>query len=463
MNLEKVYSYLPCWLQSIAVCAEGCRIRRNRFGGAYQRLFETAIDRSFFSEESIREFRDSRLREFVRHAYNTSPYYNRLLDAQQIHPNEINGLADLSHLPILTKRQAQDEHFSLLSNAVPVQKRIIEHTSGTTGAGLRFATTREALQEQWAVWSRYRSWHGLQLGTWCAYFGGRSVIPTEQSSPPFWRCNYPGKQILFSGYHMSPTNLNHYISQLRRKAPPWIHGFPSLIALLASHILERKVDIGYQVRWVTTGSENLLPQQAELITRAFGVKPRQHYGLEEAVANVSECELGNLHVDEDFAAVEFIKQENSDGYRIVGTNFTNPAFPLIRYDSNDIVTLSEKKCSCGRPGRIVQTLDGRLQDYVLLRNGARIGVMDLVFTKSVNIREAQFYQREPGVLILRVVRGPHYKQTDEELLLAECFKRVGPETTVSIKYVDDLERSSTGKLRLVISDIPEAKRDSLNV
>ena len=118
---------------------------------------------------------------------------------------------------------------------------------------------------------------------------------------------------------------------------------------------------------------------------------------------------------------------------------------------------------CGRPGRIVKTLDGRLQDYVLLRNGVRIGVMDLVFTKSVNIREAQFYQREPGVLILRVVRGPHYKQTDEELLLAECFKRVGPETTVSIKYVDDLERSSTGKLRLVISDIPEAKRDSLNV
>jgi phenylacetate-CoA ligase len=259
---------------------------------------------------------------------------------------------------------------------------------------------------------------------------------------------------------MSPENLTAYVNELRSRRPPWLHGYPSLLALLAAHLVDTGSDLGYDVRWVTTGAENLLPHQSLLMERAFGVKPLQHYGLTEGVANISQCELRALHVDEDFAAVEFIPVggNGSNGlHRIVGTNLSNLATPLIRYDSQDLATLREGgSCSCGRPGRVVERIDGRSEDYVVLGNGVRLGRMDHIFKDMVNIQEAQIHQVRPGEITIRVVRGRDYVDEDERALLRETAKRVGGDMKTRIEYVSVLTRSSQGKLRLVVSEIPEA-------
>ena len=146
------------------------------------------------------------------------------------------------------------------------------------------------------------------------------MVAPWQQSPPFWRKNLSGRQLLFSGYHVSLQHLPAYVEELRRARLPWLHGYPSVLALLAAHLLDRGEDLGYLVEKVTLGAENLLPQQKEIIERAFGVRPRQHYGLTEAVANISECERGNLHVDEDFSAVEFIPIGEGTRHRVIGTS-----------------------------------------------------------------------------------------------------------------------------------------------
>jgi phenylacetate-CoA ligase len=309
-----------------------------------------------------------------------------------------------------------------------------------------------AVHEQWAVWWRYRRWHGIAPGTWCGYFGGRSVVPVSQAHPPFWRYDLPGHQLLFSGYHMSSANLDAYVAKLRRRRPPWLHGYPSLLALLAAHLLETGTHLGYELRWVTIGAENLLPQQAALMERAFGVRPRQHYGMTEATANVSECERGSLHVDEDFAAVEFIDTSEEGACRIVGTNFTNPAMPLIRYDSHDVATFPGRRCGCRRAGRTVERIDGREEDYVVIASGARLGRMDHIFKDMTNVREAQIRQRHDGEITLLIVRGRSYDADDEAVLLRETRKRVGDDTRLRVEYVEELERTRTGKLRLVVRE-----------
>jgi phenylacetate-CoA ligase len=226
-------------------------------------------------------------------------------------------------------------------------------------------------------------------------------------------------------------------------------------------MLERKIDPGYCVRWITIGAENLLPQQAELIQQAWGVYPLQHYGMAEAVANISECQHGRLHVDEDFAVVEFIPNPDGPGFKIIGTNFTNLATPLLRYDVQDLVTLTDVTCACGRPGRVVASVDGREEDYIILRNGARLGRMDHIFKDSVNIREAQLYQKNPGEMTIRVVRSERYSKADETALLNEVQKRVGSNIEMRVEYVERLERSSTGKLRFVISDMPAGQLEHM--
>jgi phenylacetate-CoA ligase len=329
------------------------------------------------------------------------------------------------------------------------------HTSGTTGGGLRFASSLRAIQEQWAIWWRYRRWHGIERGTWCGHFAGRTIVPLSRQQPPFWRYNRPGRQIIFSGYHMSLQNMRSYVDELRRRKPPWLHGYPSLLALLAAHLLSSQEDLGYEIRWITTGAENLLPHQSEVIRRAFRVRPVQHYGMAEAVANISECDRGALHVDEDFAAVEFIPQETGV-HSVVGTNFTNPTTPLLRYELDDLVSIDpEVICGCGRPGRVVARIDGRLEDYVVLGDGTRIGRMDHIFKDMVNVREAQIRQSRPGAITIHVSRLPEYTEADERALIAETRKRVGDGTEVRLEYVDRLERSTIGKLRLVVSEIAD--------
>ena len=451
MSLERIYLRLPIPLQNLGCTLEGFRIQQKRYGAGFRRELAEAERRSALSQEKICELRDRRLRAFVAHCAATVPYYRNLFRELGVRPGDIRGIGDLRVLPVLTKTAVQEHGTEFVSELSKQYSCDVVHTSGTTGGGLHLLATHESIQEQWAIWWRYRRWHGIQPGTWCAYFGGRALVPAGQSAPPYWRTNLAGRQLFFSAYHLTPQNLKFYAEKLRRARLPWLHGYPSLLALLAAFIVDSGFDLGYQPRWVTIGAENLLPQQAEVMRRAFGVRPIQHYGMAEAVANISECPLGNLHVDEDFAGVEFAGEDSQR--KVIGTNLSNYATPLLRYDAQDMVCVGDRRCDCGLPGRIVESIDGRQEDYVVLKNGARIGRLDHIFKDMVRVREAQIIQQEPGVIRLRVVRGSGYSENDETQLRREFAQRLGTGAVIEIEYVGQLPRTDSGKLRFVISEM----------
>ena len=397
--------------------------------------------------------RNDRLRRFVATAARL-PYYRALFARCGVAPESVRTLADLERLPVLDKRTVQQSRRELA--APPAGRRLVCRTSGSTGAGLEFPASRRAERELYAVWWRYRLAHGIGLATPCLYLGGRQVVPAHQRRPPFWRYNRAGRQLLFSGYHLSAATASAYLAAMRASGAEWLHGYPSMVALLASFALQHGQRL--PLRWVTLAAENVLPGQRQAIRSAFGVAPVEHYGLAEAVANFSECPNGRLHVDEDFAAVEFLPLGDSQ-FRVVGTNLSNPAFPLLRYDTGDVATVTDSQCDCGRPGRVVDAVDGRREDYVIGRAGTRFGRLDHLFKDAANVREAQIRQTAPGWMTLAVVRGPRYGADDEQRLRRAALARVGEELTVDIAYVDALPRTAAGKLRFVASTLPEAALD----
>jgi phenylacetate-CoA ligase len=109
---------------------------------------------------------------------------------------------------------------------------------------------------------------------------------------------------------------------------------------------------------------------------------------------------------------------------------------------------------------VVTSIDGRQEDYVILPGGARLGRLDHIFKDLVNIQEAQIVQRQPDAMTIRIARGRHYTEQDESRLLAETRQRVGQEIKISIEYFEQLERSRSGKLRFVISEIPTGQLQS---
>lgn len=458
MKLDKIYLNAPVFIQNLACSVFGWGLNRRRYGAAYKSLEDEVFDRLKLSAKDYRDLCNQRLQTTIRHATQSVPYYQKLFASNGIDPNEIRGPADLEQIPLLTRQQIQDRLGDFCSNRNDEYQTSIVKTSGTTGTGLVFPMTLQAEQEQWAIWWRYRAQFKLNRATWYAHFYGKSVVPVQQSRPPFWRINVPGKQILFSGYHMQDNNLPYYIDELNRRKPPWIQGYPSLLALLAGYMVSTGAILDYKPMIVTTGAESLLPHQRALIEKAFNTTCRQHYGTTEAVVNISECVNGRLHVDEDFGCVEFLPA--GDGvWKIVATGYVNPAFVLIRYEVGDnvVLPLEPVRCGCGHPGRIVEKIDGRIEDYVITTNGVKIGRLDHILKDMLNIREAQIIQNEVGKIDFLIVKGESYSGDDESRLITETKKRLGQDMKIRVKYVQSLERSKTGKLRFVVSGLQQGK------
>ncbi|MFG0331818.1 MAG: hypothetical protein ACF8TS_00525, partial [Maioricimonas sp. JB049] len=307
MDLEQLYLRLPTGLQNVVVSAQGYRIQRTRYGRAFEEQLAGYESRSSWDCEQVQAYRDQRLQAFVRHAVATVPYYRDLFARMHLKADDIRSLDDLEQLPVLTKQTVQEQVQRFRSETYAGQSLQMHHTSGSTGAGLQFPVTLESQHEQWAVWWRYRRWHGLQRDEWCLYFGGRSVVPLSQRRPPYWRTNRPGRQLMFSAYHLSDQTIAGYLAEMQRSGARWIHGYPSVVTFVAEQAL--RLGLRLPVRWITTGAESLLPHQKQIVKRAFGVEPIEHYGMAEGVANISQCPHGGLHVDEDYSAVEFLPGE----------------------------------------------------------------------------------------------------------------------------------------------------------
>lgn len=458
-DFTRIYARLSPGLQNLVISAYGIHLHHQRYGKGYERILDSALERMNWSRRQILEFQGERLRALLRHCQARVPYYQAVFQELNLDPRDIQNGEDLQRFPLLTKEEVRRAGPSLLAADRRDRPYVHSHTSGTTGAGLKFIIGLSAHQEQWAVWWRYRMKHGINPGTWCAYFGGRTIVPASKREAPFWRINWPAKQVLYSTYHMNSEALPYYVDDLLSRKLPWIHGYPSVLTLIARHCLDRR--IGLRFKWATTGAENLLVWQKHLIEEAFGCRCRQHYGSAEAVANFSECEAGNLHADEDFSVVELVPTIEPGRFSIVGTSLGNYTMPFVRYETGDVCGPRIESCPCGRDGLIVSRIDGRQEDYVLLKDRSPLGRLDHVFKDAVNIREAQIRQEIAGQVVVRVVPGSRWTTEDEQALLHEFRDKVGDLLDVKIELCDRLEGTGEGKLRFVVSDLGEGKLDRI--
>jgi phenylacetate-CoA ligase len=438
-SYRKIYEYLPIFAQDFLINYEGRRRHRLRFGKGFEETYQAYLDRSFWTPGQTWGFQNRRLLAFLTVVFRCPPD---------------EALERFGKHVVMNKQDAKDYFEKDFLTRYPALKT---HTSGTTGTGLIFYTTRRSQQEQWAVWWRYRDWHGIPRQEWSCFFGAPKIVPLRQRNPPFWRENHTGKQLIFSNYHMDKTTAPYYLAKIKESGHRWIHGFPSSISLLAAYACD--LGIRVPVKWVTLSAENLLSHQVKLIETAFGVKPIQHYGQEEGVANISECPKGKLHVDEDYSCVEFIQSDYGENiYHITGTNFTNPVFPLIRYDTGDLATLLEgESCDCGRPGRVVHSLDGRLSDYVVTKRGKPIGLLDHVFKDCVNVQKVQVRQERAGFITILMIKGDGFGPRDEAQFKDQVRYVLGEEMDYEIRYVEEIPKTGSGKHRLVVSTLDQGQ------
>ena len=430
----------PVWAQNLMCSVKGALIKQRRYGKQFYEELRKLEARMY---DQRRE-----LYAFLTQARELLAYKN------QIREITMENVYDVLHdMPIIDKAFVKS-HIEDLTNKTCTEPLFLMRTSGTTGGGLVFPYTVRMENKHWGVWWRYRRALGIDLDTWCGWFGGKRIIDPNNHKPPFWRINRPGRQVMFSSMHMTSETVGFYHKEIDQRRLSWLHGYPSHIAKFAALALDKGLEPLLNVKFVTTGAENLLGNQMSLMQKMFpNAMIRQHYGLMEGVANISQNKEGEWAVDDDFAYVEFIpvSKDTPSVCRIIGTGFSNQAFPLIRYDTGDIATIERQP-----DGSIkVISIEGRSSNVLKGPDGFEINEarLSIVLHDFNNIIEAQFHQHSLTDIDLLVVRNSKFNENDERLLqsnIAECFDK---RMIVNIKYVDDIPKTKSGKLKLVVTEL----------
>ena len=444
---DKIYDKSPLLVQNILCSLKGWQICRRRYG----KEFHAELSRYLQKEVDPNEA----LSRYLLLACQVPAYKDVLTyaDCESL-KNKTANIDNLVHkFPIIGKSDVR-EQIEKYNNPAYAGPQMIMRTSGTTGAGLAFPYSVEMENRQWAIWWRYRIRLGLSLDTWCGWFGGKVIVPASTKKEPYWRVNNPGRQVMFSSYHLTKETVTLYHKEIEKRGLPWLHGYPSHIAKFAALAADMELPPIECVKYVTTGAENVLGNQVAIMQKIFpNALIRQHYGLNEGVANFSQDKEGKWHVDDDFCYVEFIPVDDAhpNVCRIIGTGFSNDAFVLVRYDTGDLATVEYD--STGKVSDIV-SIDGRSSNVVTQHSGHNINEasLSIVLHDFMNISEAQFHQKSATDVDLWVVKGHKYNSDDEAALRKSLDKTFEPEMNINIVYVDAVERTKSGKLKLVVTE-----------
>ena len=457
---QAVYERLPVRLQNLVCSAYGRREVRERFGKEFRQRLDALSESEWWGASDIAAYQDERLRELVRHAYETVPYYRDRMRDLRLTPNDIRSRGDLEKLPILTKEDVRANYERMVSTSAPKRDVVLRHTSGTTGKSLHFYYTRSATAYQWAVWWRHRRRFGVEWGAPHANFTGKRVVPIHQEKPPYWRWNAPMHQALLNMQHLTPAKIADVVAFLDANIFVYYSGYPSVIHAMVASALEMGLRLAQPPRFVFTGAENVLEYQRRDIVALTGATLSDQYGFSEGCGNASQCPALVYHEDFEFGIVESVEPRSAgDGRtrgRIVCTGFASPDTPLIRYDVGDVGIWEDagRKCSCGRESTMLTAVEGRRDDYVVTPEGGRIMRFDYLFKDMHHVREAQIVQREAGAIVLRIVRRNAYSQRDELVLRNEIRRWISPTLGVSFEYVNEIPRASGEKFRAVVSELP---------
>lgn len=456
--VRRVYEQFPSGLRSATASIAGISKNRRRYGGVFQAWVQFFKAAHQWTEDQLREFQSTQLREQVQKALIEVPYYQELFARLGLSASEIQSLADLHRLPLLEKSQVIEAGNKLISRAWPERQLKYYPTSGSTGTPLLIPRPSYIEQMEWAF-LRARFFPADTVGLPYSSFTGLELIPPNQSKPPFWVDNWTNQQRMYSIFHMNRRNLRYYVDSLDKRYSRFYLGYPSAIYIIAKFMQNESLNLKRPPEYIFTGSEELQPHYEDSIRTVFGSKILNRYGQSEFVGSITTYDCGHMHYDMDYSILEFLPVGEEDGAvlaEIVATNIHDTAWPLLRYRTGDLVVYDPNEhCAAGYPGQIIRRIHGRTGRYFQLPNGCRVTNISVIAKKCTNVKLMQVIQRKLGAIVVRVVPNHGFSSKDEEKLIREFRVKLGVEIKIDIEYVEDIERTSSGKYISIVNEVEQ--------
>lgn len=332
------------------------------------KYFNEAIETA--SREELTKIQNERLVNTVKRVYENVAPYRKKMEEAGLTPDDIKSIDDLHKLPFVTKNDLRDAYPDGML-AVPKSECVrIHSTSGTTGRRVVAFYTQSDIDD----------WEEC-----CA----RALVMAGGTKEDVVHVSYgyglfTGGAGLHGGSHklgsltlpMSSGNTDRQLQFMKDLETTILCCTPSYAAYLAESAIERGDINKLKLKSGIFGAEAWSEEMRQDIESKLGIKAYDIYGLTEisgpGVASECECQDG-LHVNEDFFIPEIIDPETEevlpDGEQgeLVFTCINKKAFPLLRYRTRDITTLTHEKCKCGRTLARIERLKGRTDDMLVIK------------------------------------------------------------------------------------------------
>ena len=429
---------------------------------AYRKTYALLQRSQRWSREEFAAYQMQALSRLLDHAYENVPYYRRVFDERGLVPGDITTLNDLELLPFLTRDDLQKNLADLKARNYPESAFEYVTTGGSTGIPVGFYYERGTSRaREWAFMKTQWDRVGYRFTDRCAVLRGYVVGSPKEGT--FWKKALFGRWLIMSSHHMTEETLPAYIDRIRKFRPRFIQGYPSTAVILARYMREHDIEPFPTVKAVLCGSENLYPWQRDLLAGAFGCRVYSWYGNSEQTVLAGECEESTrYHIFPEYGIVELIGRDGRpvEGPgamgEVVATNLTNFVCPLIRYRTMDVAVAAEGQCSCGRSYPLLESVEGRLHEFIVTRDHRLISMTAVNMHSDVfdNVAQFQFYQMREGEVLMRIVKKPGYTDRDTERILRELGKKFEGDVDLTIRFVGKIPRTRRGKYRFLIQDLP---------
>lgn len=320
--------------------------------------------------DELKKLQSERLCWQVKRMYENVKVFRERMDFIGLKPEDIKGVDDLYKLPFSYKKDLRDYYpYGLF--AVPMRKiKRVHASSGTTGKQIVVGYTDNDIKMWQDCMARQYSAAGANDESFVQISFGYGLFTGGLGA------HYGAERIGATVIPMSTGNTQRQIQTMIDFGTTVLCATPSYAMYLGETIEEMGVKESLKLKSCILGAEPWTEEMRKQIQEKLGVKAFDVYGLSEimgpGVAFECECQKG-MHVNEDMFIPEIIDPDTlevlpigSQG-ELVFTTITKEGFPLIRYRTRDIATLSLEKCACGRTFIKMSKPQGRSDDMLIIR------------------------------------------------------------------------------------------------
>jgi phenylacetate-CoA ligase len=444
------------------------KIQGKTFKEVHTYIQQQLAETQFLSPQALRELQMNQLRLLVEHALPRIPfYYRRFQKAGILSPQDLNE-ESWNRLPVLTRKDIQENEINTPFIPETHGRTAWISSSGSTGVPTRMMKS-EMSQLIWTanvlrdeMWNRSNNMgtvlfirHGLDN----ANEGQLATLKSTGIYQPTYGA--PSSLMWDTGQLWvidDRCTAAHHAEIIARVKPEYIFSMPSNLRLLLKHYQENG-GAPKNIRSVWTASESVADLR-DMCREILGCRIVDNYSCAEAGYLALQCpEHDHYHIMSETVRLEVLHPDGThckpgEVGKVVITPLHNFVSPLFRYDIGDEAEVGDP-CPCGRCLPVLKRIIGRTYDYLTLPNGRKqrvdTGYYPICAIRAV--RELQIIQRSKELVEVLLVLSRPLKPEEEKEILELCLERFGSDFTYKITPQESIERTTSGKRRIFISEI----------